>query len=254
MAAILAECGMAVQGRDPLNLPRGHVRVDVLAEDTVEGITHRIICECKNWKRNVPQEKVHAFRTVMIETGANRGYIISSRGFQAGAFEAAVATNIELVTYEQFQELYFTKWFNRRIRAVEDAIGNVNVYYEPGPWAPPGRNLLTSDAQRAEYDAVWAKHYFVGALLTPFSPYLRMMGSYPPPALPMDVSMIEEAGFVVPDDIKQATGYREILALLEEYARVALTELRAVNPRQNGSLGVEQTEELDAPMPRPNPE
>ncbi len=34
-----------------------------------------------------PREKVHAFRTVMDETGANRGYIISRVGFQIGAIE-----------------------------------------------------------------------------------------------------------------------------------------------------------------------
>lgn len=254
VAAILSECGMSVQRGVRLNLPRGHVNVDVLADEAVEGITHRIICECKDWGTNVPQEKVHAFRTVMQETGANRGYIITKTGFQSGAIEAAASTNIELVTYEQFQQLYFTKWFNSRIRAVEDAIGNVNVYYEPGPWAKAGYDLLTSDGQRAEYDAVWAKHYFVGELLTPFSPYLRIVGSYPIPPLPMDVSNIEEADFLVPDDVKEATGYREILALLERYARVALADLRAVNPRQNGSLGVNETEELDAPIPRPNPD
>jgi restriction system protein len=71
VAAILAECGMTVQQGVRLTLPRGHVDIDVLADDTVEGITHRIVCECKDWSTNVPQEKVHTFRTVMNETGAN---------------------------------------------------------------------------------------------------------------------------------------------------------------------------------------
>lgn len=254
VTAILSECGMAVQRGVRLDLPRGHVNVDVLADDTVEGITHRIICECKNWGTNVPQEKVHAFRTVMQETGANRGYIISRTGFQSGAIKAAASTNIELVTYEQFQELHFTRWFNSRIWAVENSIGNFNVYYERAPWAKVGYDLLTSDAQRAEYDAVWDKHFCVGALLTPFSPYLRIKRSYPLPALPIDVSKIEEAGYPVPDDLKQATGYREVLALLEEYARVGLAELRNQNPRRNGTPGVAQIDELDAPIPRPTSE
>lgn len=67
-----------------LDLPRGHATIDVLADETVQGITQRIICECKNWRTNVLQEKAHAFRTVMQETGAHRGYIISRSGFQAG--------------------------------------------------------------------------------------------------------------------------------------------------------------------------
>lgn len=76
-----------------------------------------------------------------------------------------------------------------------------------------------------------------------------MVGNHTPPSLPLDVSRIEGAGFFVPDDIKQATGYREVLALLEGYARVGLEELRALNPRRNGTPGVEQIDELDAPIP-----
>jgi hypothetical protein len=43
----------------------------------------------------------------MQETGAHRGYIISRVGFQAGAVEAARATNIELVTFAEFQNICF---------------------------------------------------------------------------------------------------------------------------------------------------
>lgn len=242
---------MDVQRGVRLKLPRGHVDVDVLAKEATHGIEHRIICECKDWGSNVPQEKVHAFRTVMHETGANRGYIVARKGFQVGAIEAAAATNIGLVTFEQFQERYFTKWFNSRIGAISNTLGNFLVYYEGTPWAKGGYDLLTTDRQRAEYDAVWKKYVFAGLLLPPFSPYLYMLGDRPPPSLPLDTSRIEEAGFFVPDDVKDVTGYREILALLEEYARTGLKELRSVNPRQNGTAGVEQIEELNNPIPKP---
>lgn len=233
-----------------LRLPRGHAAVDVLAKEAVQGIEHSIICECKDWSSNVPQEKVHAFRTIMHETGANRGYIITRKGFQAGAILAAESTNIELVTYGQFQERYFAKWFDNRIRAIEESVGNFDVYYEPGPCGKCGYDLLTTDRQRAEYDEVWNKYFFAGILLMYFSPYRYMMDNPAPPPLPLDVTRIEAAGFFVPDDIKRATGYREVLALLEGYARVGLRELRALNPRRNGTQGVEQIEELDAPIPR----
>lgn len=221
---------MSVERGARIDLPRGQVKVDVLADDTIDGIAQRIICECKNWGTNVPQEKVHAFRTVILETGANRGYIISRKGFQSGAIAAAKSTNVELVTFEQFQDRHFAKWFKSRIWAIEHALRNFHAYYEPPPMGKAGYELLTTDAQRAEYDAVWDRYYFAEAILVQFSPYLLRAGS-PPPALPIDVSEIEASGFNVPDDIKQATGYREILALLENYARAAHTELRAVNPR-----------------------
>jgi hypothetical protein len=248
VAGILQECGMAVQQQVHLPLPRGAVDIDVLAEDTVDGITHRIVCECKNWRTNVPQEKVHAFRTIMQETGANRGYIISRTGFQAGAHDAAQATNIELVTYAQFQERYFQKWFNARLWSIERAIGNFNVYYEP--LGRPGYHFLRNDEQRAAYDAVWSKYCFAGTMLMHVSPYTRLVAANQPPVpLPLDVRELERHGYAVPEDVKAATGYRELLALLETYAREGLQELRAVNPITAGKAEGEFDEELDAPMP-----
>lgn len=247
-ADILRECGMAVQRAVRLPLPRGSVDVDVLAEETTDGITQRIICECKNWRANVPREVVHAFRTVMQETGANRGYIISRTGFQQGAVEAAHATNIELLTFVQFQELYFGKWIGRRCRDIEAAIGNFNVYYEP--LGRPGYHALTDDRERTAYDAVWERYAFAGIMLMHFSPYLRMLGNATPlPPLPFDVRQLDEQGLTVPDEVRQARGYRELLGLLEHYARIGLEELRAVNPLTRGHDADALIEELDAPMP-----
>ncbi|MCF1463523.1 restriction endonuclease [Agrobacterium vitis] len=150
--ATLAECGMKDTRQATIKLPRGSVDVDVLAEETVDGMTSVTVCECKNWKARIPKEIVHAFRTVMQETGANKGYIISREGFQSGAIEAAEATNIHLVTFEQFQERYFEKWYRNRLWAIEDAIKNFNTYYEP--LGQPGFHLLTTDDERAAYGEV----------------------------------------------------------------------------------------------------
>lgn len=176
VTAILCECGMRADRHVPLRLPRGSVVVDVLADETVDGIVHRTICECKNWCTNVSKEVVHAFRTVMQETGAHRGYIISKVGFQAGAREAAEATNIELVTFAEFQTIYFDKWINRRLKDIEDAVGDFNTYYEP--LGKPGYGKLEDDKERQSYDAVWNKYLFAGVMLMPFSPYLRLLGRF----------------------------------------------------------------------------
>ena len=225
---ILNECGMQAQRQVTLTLPRGSVNVDVLAEETIDGIVHRTICECKNWRSNIPREVVHAFRTVMQETGAHRGYVISRVGFQTGAIDAAKATNIELVTFPEFQNIYFDKWINKKIWAIEKEIGSFNTYYEP--IGPPGYGKLKDDQERAAYNAVFDKYAFAGLMLLPFSPYMHMMGPYPFPALPFDVSEIEGRGLIVPDDIKAARTYREFFQLLAEYAAKGLKELRAVNP------------------------
>lgn len=234
VAAILAECGMDAQSNVNLTLPRGSVDVDVLAVENVNGIIYRIICECKNWRTNVPREKVHAFRTVIQETGANKGYIISRVGFQSGVLDAATATNIDLTTFLHFQELYFEKWFARRCWDIENANKGFHTYYEP--FGKPGYSHLISDKERSAYDAVWNKYLFAGLMLRPFAPYSRMLRPVPPPDLPFDVSEMEMMSVDVPSDIKAIVGYREFLSLLERYAQVGHAELRRVNPVTRGEL------------------
>lgn len=68
------------------------------------------LCECKFWKRAAPQEIVHAFRTVLVDVGAHRGFIISSSGFQEGAYAAARNTNIDLLTFAELQAIFADRW------------------------------------------------------------------------------------------------------------------------------------------------
>lgn len=89
---------------------RGRKEIDVYVKDPIITPPATYLCECKLWARPVPQEVVHSFRTVMADTGANRGYIISHSGFQSGAREAAEHTNVELVTFDELQAIFFDRW------------------------------------------------------------------------------------------------------------------------------------------------
>ncbi|CDZ54396.1 restriction endonuclease [Neorhizobium galegae] len=233
VADILREAGMESNRTVSVKLPRGSVDIDVLAKETSDGIHNVVICECKNWKHNIPKEIVHAFRTVMHEIGANRGYIISRVGFQSGAYEAAEATNINLVTFQEFQELYFAKWYKARLWQVERRIGNFNTYYEP--LGRPGFDLLETDEERDAYVEVWNVYAFAGVLMMYFSPWTGMAGQeLLPPPLPIPVEKLEAEGYPVPDFIRNETGYQELLAMLEEIAIEGLDELRKVNPITRG--------------------
>jgi len=234
VATILAESGMLVQHGVTLQLPRGTVDVDVYAEETVDGIVHRTICECKHWRTRVPKSVVHSFRTVIAESGANRGYIISMNGFQAGAVEAVRATNIELVTFEEFQRAYFEKWITKRIWTVEKQLDGFQSYYEPT--GSPGYSQLKTKEERAAYDAVWNRYLFAGMMHIKFSPYLRMVVPYPYPTLPFDCSKLDEQKIPVPDDIREAKGYREFLELILKYGIEGRTALGEVNPITRGRL------------------
>jgi len=90
---------------------RGRKEVDVYIVDPRASINQIILVECKFWNSLVPQEAVHSFHTVMNGAGANTGFIISKRGFQSGAYEAAKSTNIHLLTWDELQHKFGRQWY-----------------------------------------------------------------------------------------------------------------------------------------------
>jgi restriction system protein len=92
-ASILRECGFKVEVEKKVTTVRGEVEIDVYAEETVKGRKYTILCECKHWASRVPQSVIHSFRTTVADIGANVGYVISTSGFQAGAYAASELTN-----------------------------------------------------------------------------------------------------------------------------------------------------------------
>ena len=115
-------------------LPRGSVDLDVYAQDTTREPKLIIVCECKHWSTPVPKTVVHAFRTVIDEVGAHVGFIISAKGFQAGAIEAARSTNIELLSWDEFQNRFFDRWFDAmrvKLAVVADAVFDYADYFHP---------------------------------------------------------------------------------------------------------------------------
>jgi hypothetical protein len=102
------------------------------------------------------------------------------------------------------------------------------AYYEP--FGIPGMNKLTDEGEKETYYNVWFKYLFVGLILPLFSPYLGKLQPHPYPDLPLDLKQYQDKGVVVPQDIAEATSYRELLALLQAYAKTGLEEMRAINP------------------------
>lgn len=84
-----------------LNTARGTVEVDIYIEAPYE-LVKSIVCECKYWNTPVTKEKIHAFRTVVHDCGAELGIMISKNGYQSGAIEASKFSNIRLETWEIF--------------------------------------------------------------------------------------------------------------------------------------------------------
>jgi restriction system protein len=206
VARILAGCAFSVEAEKVIQTVRGSVEIDVFAREVIDGRTYTVLCECKHWAARVPQNVIHGFRTVVADSGANLGYIISTAGFQTGALNAAELTNIRLVTWPEFQSEFEASWIkNYMIPTIEQRLDKLNRYTEP---IPPYRLLdqLTENAQRAFMELRNNQQDFWPLLFTMFSPHLRL-GT---PELPFQTGL---PGLRVglPDALLDAVGYSDFL-------------------------------------------
>jgi hypothetical protein len=62
------------------------------------------VVECKFWKSNVPKEKVLVLKSIIDDVGADKGIILSEKGFQCGCFLCAKQTNILLRSLSELRE------------------------------------------------------------------------------------------------------------------------------------------------------
>src|ERR1039457_1598360 len=110
VAAILRECGYVAETGRVVRTARGTVEIDVYAIDPTTNPQAVYLCECKRWHTRVPQGEVLSFRSVVSDAGSHFGLFISAAGFQAGAYDVAAHTNISLVDWMGFQELFVERW------------------------------------------------------------------------------------------------------------------------------------------------
>ena len=132
VAKIFKDIGFKTEVEKDVATARGVVNIDVFAEDESQSLKLIYLCECKWWDKAVPKSVIHSFRTVVSDFGANYGLLISREGFQEGAYEAARFTNINLLDWDQFQELFEDKWFNNYMAPqVNEICSPLVAYTEP---------------------------------------------------------------------------------------------------------------------------
>lgn len=127
VAALMCQAGYNAISPCKIDTVRGSVEIDVLIESP-DPLIGKIVCECKYWKSRVSQEKVHAFQTVVHNSGASLGLLISKEGFQSGAFEAAKLSNVKLLTWEEFIGLICDKWITNMLRKVKKQVIPLREY------------------------------------------------------------------------------------------------------------------------------
>ena len=123
----LNEAGYPSESPKEIETVRGKIEVDVFSK-TENEILRQFICECKFWNAPVPKEKVHAFRSVVSDSGSMLGIIISKNGFQSGAYEAANCTNVLLKSWDEFICLIDKQWIKEQYKRIKTLAHCLGVY------------------------------------------------------------------------------------------------------------------------------
>jgi len=180
VASILRVCGCDSEVECTIETARGKVDVDVHAIDSSTSPKLTYLCECKHWGRAVPKSVVHSFRTVVSDCGAHIGFLISSNGFQSGAYEAAQNSNIRLVNWFEFQEVFIDRWKEGRYANLKQMLEDLFNYYDY--LSAPIGNAVGGNPERLNEYVALLKRFSSQA---DANPWTRMMESSRfPPKLP----------------------------------------------------------------------
>jgi hypothetical protein len=103
-ADFFRDLGMDANVDERLKGARGQHDVDVVVRATRAGIEQVWVVECKWWRRAVTKVHVAALAQIVQDVGADRGIILSEKGFQAGAISLASSSNITLTSLAELNE------------------------------------------------------------------------------------------------------------------------------------------------------
>ena len=211
VAQLFSEIGCDVKVGEQVTLVRGQKEIDVSVRDPQTTPVSGYLCECKFWSKPVPQEVIHSFRTVLSDFGAHRGFIISRAGFQAGAKEAVTKTNLDLLTFDELQSLFFDRWriaMGKKYRPYADRLFPY--------WDYPGKMpRIKWEKQHVDRQQLLIEAY---RPLLRIGPLFEMEGSVW--NLPMTIPSLDQEGNR--DGTTTLTTYRQVYDFIERHKDLAL--------------------------------
>jgi restriction system protein len=226
---ILRECGYDVEVQKSVKLARGNANIDVWADDD-SSPPNVIAVECKRWRTAVPQNVVHAFRAVVGDSGANNGLLISAAGFQKGAVEAAQYSNVRLLTWDEFQTMFGSRWYRTfmapRVFAEADPLIE---YTEPINSRISRRERELGDGALARLHELRERYASLGIGLLPLlmdTPGNAGKPKFPP--LPLREQIAGDAAAAFPDEVLDAAALRPLMDALSRAYAAATAEFDEV--------------------------
>lgn len=210
-----------------LALVRGQADIDVYATDAESVPPSVYLCECKQWSTAVPQTVVHSFRTVVADAGANFGLLISSKGFQSGAVQAAANSNVKLLTWEEFQRLFLDRWLKNHLAPSLASISEPLVDYTEPVNARVFRKADALPEEKQQQFIQLRKRYVELAFfaLALYMPMSTRRGA--PLTLPL-VQSKYDSKHSLPADLMQETLFRPFLTSLTAHIEQGIREFDAV--------------------------
>lgn len=236
VAAILREAGVVTAVEKVIPTARGEVSIDLWAHDPAATPSQTYLVECKRWRTRVPQAVVHAFRTVVGDSGANWGAIISAAGFQKGAYRAAEYSNVRLLSWVEFETLFVLRWFSRHfVRKINEITDPLVEYTEPINSRIFKKADLLDENRRQEFRRLREVHGALGYLCLMFgvggSAAMRIVlgeeAELPIPPLPLRNTLSFSPlpnGMSLPVSILDATSYRSLLDAITSEAIAAISQ------------------------------
>ncbi|MEJ9078837.1 restriction endonuclease [Gordonia malaquae] len=186
VARFFTDLGMEALVDQKVDGARTSHDVDVLVRGSYVGFDIKWIVECKAWKSRVPKEKVFALRQIVDDVGADRGFIMAESGYQTGAFEAALLSNVTLTSVADLTErlrydLAITKLMKLEHRADEARVRywglSKNVRIEAGLRPESGDGGYSGTSVIAGVDSVLREIRLRGFPVV-YDPIMATLASY----------------------------------------------------------------------------
>jgi len=86
------------------------------------------LVECKQWNSKVTREKIGHFKSVLDELKANKGIVITTKGFQKGAIEFAKTNGIGLFKISNDEQFEVISHFVGEIETLESHLSKAEAF------------------------------------------------------------------------------------------------------------------------------
>lgn len=129
VAAFFRSLGLEATTNHTAKGARTEHDVDVFVRSHQVGFDVVWIVECKHW--NTPVNKLHVLglRQIVADLGVDRGILLCEKGFQSGAMEAAVLTNVHLCSLAGLRRTASEEFTAMRLRELFDLADSCRVRY-----------------------------------------------------------------------------------------------------------------------------